>query len=298
MRGSREKVRLAARAKINLRLEVLAREAAGYHQIETVFCALDYADDVEIDVGRSGLTLEVEGADLPAGPDNLVYRAAHAFFERAGIEPCADIRLRKRIPTGAGLGGGSSDAAVTLRGLNLLLERPLDDQALLELAIGIGSDVPFFLCGSPFALAWGRGERILPLEPLPPLDVVIIAPPFSIATADAYRSLAAQRTASAPIPVPRVAPITRLARWDSIFADATNDFQVIVAQMHPVLHDYIGALDAAGAALAMLSGSGSAVFGLFPDQRAAHRAARRIRSRFPDVKVIETKTASGPFVSR
>jgi len=292
MAAAREKVRLAARAKINLRLDVLAREASGYHQIETVFCALDHADEVEIDIGGTGLTLDVEGADLPTGPDNLVYRAAHAFFERAGLDPCAAIRLRKRIPAGGGLGGGSSDAAVTLRGLNLLLGRPLDPQVLLELAMGIGSDVPFFLCGSSLALAWGRGERLLPLEPLPPLDVVLIVPPFAIATAEAYRELAAQRSTSVPIPEPRVTHLTRLAGWDSVFADARNDFQPIATRLHPEVHDYIGGLDAAGASLAMLSGSGSSVFGLFTDARTASRAARRVRSRFPDVRVIETRTAA------
>lgn len=292
MRGSREKVRLAARAKINLRLDVLAREASGYHQIETVFCALDLADDVEIDVGDSGLTLDVEGADIPAGPDNLVYRAAHAFFDRADIEPCAAIRLKKRIPAGAGLGGGSSDAAVTLRGLNLLLAQPLGHQDLLDLAMGIGSDVPFFLCGSSLALAWGRGERLLPLEPLPSLSVVLVVPPFAVATVDAYRELAAQRSTSVPIPVPRITLLTRLAGWETIFADARNDFQPVIARMHPSLHDYIGALDAAGAAVAMMSGSGSAVFGLFTDERAAGLAAKRLRVRYPAARVIETRTAA------
>jgi len=291
MRASREKVRLAARAKVNLRLEVLAREASGYHQLETVFCALDFADDVEIDIGDPGLTLEIDGAELPTGPDNLVYRAAHAFFERASIEPCAAIRLKKRIPAGAGLGGGSSDAAVTLRGLNLLLHQPLEHQALLELAINIGSDVPFFLCGSSLALAWGRGERLLPLEPLPAIDVVIIAPPFAIVTANAYRALAAQRDTATPRLTPHITPLHRLAGWDTVFADAHNDFQAIATQMHPALHDYISALEAAGAGVAMLSGSGSAVFGLFKDTRVASRAAKRLRTRFPEAKVVETRTA-------
>lgn len=289
---AREKVRLAARAKINLRLHVLAREAAGYHQIETVFCALDFADDVEVAIGGRGIRLEVEGADdVPAGAENLVHRAATAFFAAIGKVPAASIRLKKRIPSGAGLGGGSSDAASTLRALNLLSGTPLSDEQLVHIGAQLGSDVPFFLCGSSFALAWGRGDRLLPLQPLPPLFVVLAIPAFGVSTAEAYRDLAASRensTGSAPA----IIHPARLAGWEAIGEDAANAFEPVVFARHPLLANIKRVLRDTGAAVALMSGSGSTVFGTFATARAASRSARKVREQFPDVRTIETATVA------
>lgn len=288
--ATREKVRLAARAKINLRLNVLAREAGGYHQLETVFCALDFADDVEVAIGGRGLRLDVEGADdVPAGPDNLAYRAATVFFETIGLPAAAAIRLRKRIPSGAGLGGGSSDAAATLRALNLLSGTPLDENQLIAIGARLGSDVPFFLCGSSFALAWGRGDRLLPLQPLPQVFVVLVVPAFGVATADAFRDLAASRGAVND-PAPSVLQPSRLAGWEAISEDAVNDFEPVVFARHPQLAHIKRALHDSGAATSLMSGSGSTMFGTFTTERAASRAARRIREIFPNVRTIETAT--------
>lgn len=153
-------LQLRAPAKLNLHLAVLARETSGYHQIETVFCALELADRLEVRRAGAGIVLEVDGADLGPSEENLAHRAARTFYEAAAIAPEAEIRLEKHIPVGAGLGGGSSDAAAAMRALNMLHGTPLDEAALLQAAATLGSDVPFFLSGGPLALAWGRGERI------------------------------------------------------------------------------------------------------------------------------------------
>jgi len=288
--SAREKVRLAARAKLNLRLNVLAREASGYHQLETLFCALDFADDVEVAIGGRGIRLDIEGADdLPAGPDNLVHRAAVAFFEASDKPAAATIRLRKRIPSGAGLGGGSSDAASTLRALNLLTGSPLHDEQLVQIGARLGSDVPFFLCGSSFALAWGRGDRLLPLQPLPPLSIVLVVPEFRVVTADAFRDLAASR-AESNAPAAAVLHAHRLAGWEAIAEDAVNDFEPVVFEEHPQLAHIKRALHDYGASIALMSGSGSTMFGAFTTERVASRAARRIREAFPSVRTIETAT--------
>lgn len=287
----RANVRLAARAKINLRLNILAREASGYHQIETIFAALDFADDVEIALGGSGLRFEVEsvdGADAPSGPDNLAYRAAERFFSVAGIPAAAAIRLKKRIPVGAGLGGGSSDAATVLKGLNLLAHNPLDDAQLVSIGAELGADVPFFLCGSSFALGWGRGQRLLPLQPLPALPVLLLVPAFPIATKDAYQALSDQgagQGAQASIVDP-----ARLQSWEALRDDAANDFEPALFPRYPMLAELKAALLEAGASMAMLSGSGSTVFGLFELERTASRAGKRLRDRFPDLRAIETHT--------
>jgi len=141
-------VRRGAPAKVNLSLRVLARERSGYHQLETLFCALELRDEIEIERGGGALSLQVEGAELGPPEENLVHRAAVAFHDAAGIRPDTRIRLRKRIPAGAGLGGGSSDAAATLAALNALHGAPLGPTHLLRLGAELGSDVPFFLCGS------------------------------------------------------------------------------------------------------------------------------------------------------
>jgi 4-diphosphocytidyl-2-C-methyl-D-erythritol kinase len=291
--AQRATVRLAARAKVNLRLHVLAREASGFHQIETVFCALDFADDIEIAYGGEELRLEVECVDnavVPTGRENLVYRAAEAFFEAAHRAPGATIRLKKRIPAGSGLGGGSSDAATTLKGLNLLARQPLDDEQLVAVGAAIGSDVPFFLCGSSFALAWGRGTRLLPLRPLPPVPALLAIPPFAIETRNAYQSLTVGNTMGAT----RAGVIQRLRleSWEAVQQDAVNDFEAALFPKYPLLPQLTSALREAGATTALLSGSGSSVFGLFQREREAARASKRIRESFPDVRTIETSTVS------
>jgi 4-diphosphocytidyl-2-C-methyl-D-erythritol kinase len=287
----RATVRLAARAKVNLRLNVLAREASGFHQIETLFCALDFADDIEIVYGGDELRLEVECVDnaaVPLGRENLVYRAAEAFFAAIERPAGAAIRLKKRIPAGSGLGGGSSDAASTIKGLNLLAKRPLGEDRLVALGSALGSDVPFFLCGSSLALAWGRGQRLLPLRPLPPMPALVLIPPFAIETRSAYQSLSVGNTMGASR-AGIIAP-HRLESWEAVQQDAVNDFEAALFPRYPVLPQLTAALREAGAGLALLTGSGSAVFGLFQLERNVPRAAKRMRERFPEVRAIETTT--------
>ncbi len=183
------RLRTLAPAKVNLRLRVLAREDSGYHQIETLFQALDFGDEVEVAEGDRGIRLEVEGMDVGPVEENLAYRAAVSFLDRLRGDGGVSIRLRKRVPPGAGLGGGSSDGAAVLRLLAALHPGAVGEEALLEIAAGLGADVPFFLAPSPLALAWGRGDRILPLSPLPPRPVLLALPPLAVDTPGAYGML-------------------------------------------------------------------------------------------------------------
>ncbi|HSH44950.1 MAG TPA: 4-(cytidine 5'-diphospho)-2-C-methyl-D-erythritol kinase, partial [Longimicrobiales bacterium] len=251
---------LAAPAKVNLTLRVLEREPSGYHALQTLFCRLALADQVEVALeDEPGVRLRVEGAeDQPPpnlGPpaENLVVRAAGAFLEAAGIEQGLRIRLQKRIPHGGGLGGGSSDAASTLLALDSLLPGLVSPERMEGVAATLGSDVPFFLSGAPLAWAQGRGERLTPLPALPPRPVVLAVPPFRVATPAAYGWLDRDRTGR-EVPSPLTGPP---ADWAALEDGAVNDFERSVYRRHPELRALRDRLRRSDALVALLSGSGS-----------------------------------------
>src|SRR5438552_6779603 len=175
-------LRAEAPAKINRELRVGARRPDGFHEIRSRFCTIDLADRLEIEEA-AGLEITCAGIPVPEGDSNLVARAARRLAEELGIAPRARIRLEKRIPVGAGLGGGSADAAVTLLLLSRLWDSPLSAAGLSDVAASVGSDVPFFLQGGE-ADVTGRGERVTPREDGPARELLLLVPPFSIATRD------------------------------------------------------------------------------------------------------------------
>lgn len=189
-----ESISLLAPAKINLSLRILGKREDGYHEVETLMAPLSLADEIEIhhlhEETSDNVTLTCNDPSLPIGADNLCVQAAEAFQEAVGLKEPVSITLLKKIPHGAGLGGGSSDAATVLRGMNTLFNEPLVMEELLALATSLGSDVPFFLDPKP---TWcrGRGELLTEAEPLPSWKLLLIKPPFSIATAWAYDRLQA-----------------------------------------------------------------------------------------------------------
>jgi 4-diphosphocytidyl-2-C-methyl-D-erythritol kinase len=276
--------RVLAQAKINLYLRVLAREASGYHSIETIFQRLDWGDDVTVRLAP-GRTLDVSGNSLPAeglGPieKNLAYRAAMAYADATGWPNGFAIEIDKRIPVGGGMGGGSADAGAVLRALDALSPSPLG-RRLIELATGLGADVPFMTTEEPTVIAWGRGERMLPIGPLPSRPAVLIAPGFPIGTGEAYGWVAEARREYAP----ESALLSRdaVADWSGITKLAKNDFERVVARRHPRIAELVDELASFGAAPAMMSGSGSTVFGVF--------------ERAPDAAAIARSTGSSPIVT-
>jgi 4-diphosphocytidyl-2-C-methyl-D-erythritol kinase len=289
--------RVVAQAKVNLVLRVLAREAGGYHSIETVFLRLDLGDDVEVRIAASGRSLTCTGPAMPEaglGPveKNLAYRAAALYQEASGWPAGFAIEIGKRIPVGAGLGGGSADAGAVLRCLDALAPRPLG-RHLVEIAAALGADVPFMTLDSPMALAWSRGERLHPVRRLEPRPVVVLKPRFSIATANAYEWLSADRGAYAPIGA--VIEPDDLATWEAVRTIATNDFHAVVGNRHPEILEIADDLASRGAFLSMLSGSGSAVFGVFSEPPDAAAIARDndcgiLMTRSAD-RVVQVETA-------
>jgi len=260
----RREVRLAAHAKINLRLVVLAKQLDGYHAIETLFHKIALADDVTVRAGGAS-----RGAEVGPPRENLAFRAAEAYAAATGWPDGFQIEIEKRIPAGGGLGGGSADAGAVLRALDALAPAPLGD-GLLELALPLGADVPVMTLRDPFVLAWGRGERMLPLAPPPTRSVAVAFPPFPVVTRDAYRWLSESRTDHRPVSA--VIRPAQIATWDGIATIARNDFEPVVSGRYPAIADLLSTFRTRGASVALLAGSGSSVFGVFEDESAATAA--------------------------
>ena len=275
-------VSVACPAKVNLFLRILAREDSGYHQIETLFQAVGLYDRVDAHPGtREGIVLEVRPGAVGPGlgditselgdhEDNTVVRAARAFFDATGIALSARLVLTKAIPAVTGLGGASSDAAGTLAALNVLHGEPLTRDRLVELGRRIGSDVPFFCAGAPTALAWGRGDRLLACPSPPAAPVVLVVPFVRTPTAAAYRGL------SGMLPLP--APPTRVrgvegGNWRALATLQGNDFERVAFPGAPSLAGLRDGLASSGALVVRMTGSGSALFGVFEDPDRADEAA-------------------------
>ena len=272
-------VEIEAPAKVNLRLRVLARESTGFHSLESVFCAISLVDTVRVERAAEGVSLTVEGAvDTGPAEENLAVRSARRFLQEVGGgEGGVRIELRKRIPAAAGLGGGSSDAAATLRALNRLFFDPLSDETLLQLGIELGSDVPFFLCGSSLALGWSRGERLLALPPLPPIDVLVAHPGDPMPTQGAFRRIAEARGGDYRPRSFRLR-LDDLSTWDGVAAIAANDFGLVAGEALPRLGGAISALREEGALISLLAGSGASVFGIFTEAEPLLRAEGILRA--------------------
>ncbi|HEX7019100.1 MAG TPA: 4-(cytidine 5'-diphospho)-2-C-methyl-D-erythritol kinase [Gemmatimonadaceae bacterium] len=280
--------RVLAQAKINLLLHVLAQEKSGYHSIETLFQRIDLGDDVTVRATSGGRTLDCHGPALPAAglgetARNLAFRAAELYQRETGWPAGFEIEIDKQIPVGGGLGGGSADAGAVLRCLDALAPRPLGAR-LVELAANIGADVPFLTAEDPLALAWSRGERMMSLPPLPPRAVALVIPDFSVATAEAYGWLAASR--GAYVPRGRSLHQTDVASWGAVAGLADNDFEPVIAERRPVIGEIIGRLREGGATVAMMSGSGSSVFGVFP-----HAEDPTTVQLPPECAIIATRTS-------
>jgi len=280
------RIGILAPAKVNLILHVVGRRADGYHLLETLMVPVSLCDELEIravGAGRSKVTCQVSGpAKVPGGPRNLAARAARRVLAELGVSAQVSIRLRKRVPAGAGLGGGSSDAAAVLKVLPRLLGRRIRRERLREIAADLGADVPFFLDCRP-AWASGIGEVLRPIPRFPRLHLVLAVPPSRVETAWAY--------ANALPPIPRLTTRKRgrtragglRAGAKSLSSRVSNDFEHGVSAAVPDVARLRRRLRALGAQAVVMSGSGSAVVGIFASRAEAEQAAGEFRS--PDMAV-------------
>ena len=270
--------------KVNLLLNVLGRRPDGYHELESVMQPVAFYDQLEFSRREKGVHLTCSNPALPVDATNLVCRAATAFLRAARINHGVALHLEKRIPRAAGLGGGSGNAAATLLGLNELFDQPLTSVQLDEIAGGLGSDVPFFLQNGP-ALALGRGETITPLKPFPALrgcHVLLAYPGFGVSTAWAYQRLS-DHPASLNGQANRARSlITALAALtlEKACAGFYNSLEAPVLGKYPILALFQEFLRANGAAVALMSGSGSTTFALVENKTKAENLKDKFRTRF------------------
>jgi len=270
-------VRIPAFAKVNLRLDILGKRPDGYHELRTIFQTLSLHDEIRLRTSRGpGITLTIQGnASLTVEPvqKNLVYRAVEAVKGKLKIGGGVEIELKKRIPAGGGLGGGSSDAAAAMLGYLQLTRKKLPTADMLEIAASLGADVPFFLCGGR-ALGVNRGDEIYPLQDMPKMHVLVVAPRgIRVPTPEAFRWASAK-----PLGLTKSLVNSKLLRfcalsWSAQENGLSNDFERPVFRRHPRLEQIKRGLLQKGATEASLAGSGSAVFGIFPSPAMARRAA-------------------------
>jgi 4-diphosphocytidyl-2-C-methyl-D-erythritol kinase len=270
-------IRIPAFAKVNLRLDVLGKRPDGYHELRTIFQTVSLRDTLRFRSRRSpGIALQILGNDqlsLEAAEKNLVYRAVHALRLELKVTSGVDILLQKTIPAGRGLGGGSSDAAAALLGYLQFTRKKIPQTRLLEIASALGADVPFFLLGGR-ALGISKGDEIYPLPDIPKLSLLIVSPQsIHVPTPDAYRWLNAPELTSLTkgTATHKLFEFCALC-WSSQGNRLSNDFEAAVFERYPRLDQIRQELLQRGASEALLAGSGSAVFGVFPSPAKARRA--------------------------
>lgn len=291
-------ITVRAPAKTNLILRVLDRRADGFHNLWSVMQTVGLEDDITIKLnqGHADLRLQCDVSSLSTDQTNLVVRAAAAVLRRCERTLGLDIALSKRIPMGAGLGGGSSDAAATIIGLNRLLNLGWSATEMAEVGQSLGSDVPFFFF-APSAVVTGRGEYVTSVQIKGSRWIVLVNPGFSVETKWAYQELSSKR-AHVPSLSSQQAALAREGElsWEQIMQTAENDFETPVFAAYPDLRAIKQELLTQGAEVALLSGSGATVFGVFRDEARAKHAQAHFQHK-PQCRVFVVPTASGPLSS-
>lgn len=259
-------LKLNAYAKLNIGLCVVRKRSDGYHDLHTVFQMIDIHDTLFFSRIDEGVKITSSDPSLPLDQNNLVYKAFDLLRQQLGLQGGLKIHIEKLIPSGAGLGGGSSNAAVTLLATKHLWQLEIEKQTLMDLAAEIGSDVPFFLQGGT-ALGEGRGEMLTPLPSLEHIWIVLICPHIAVSTAWAYNQLKIALTNDKKIV--NFSPLFQKAAFDEFKLHLINDFEDVVFKRYPELLHYKDKLYHSGAFYASMSGSGSSIFGFFKDEKKA-----------------------------
>ncbi|MBI5747681.1 MAG: 4-(cytidine 5'-diphospho)-2-C-methyl-D-erythritol kinase [Nitrospinae bacterium] len=268
-------IKIKSPAKINLGLKVVGKRSDGYHNIETIFQMVSLYDDITLIESESGITLYSNNKNIPLNEKNLAYRAAYLLRERTGVKKGVKIEIDKNIPVSAGLGGGSSNAAVTLLGLNHIWELKLPKEELLSIARLLGADVPFFLSGVR-ALGTGRGDELQILPVADKFYVILLNLGFSISTEWVYKNLKLELTKERKnINIKKF--ISKKGAIGDIRDILSNDLESVVMEKYDVIGRMKELLLSAGAYGSLMSGSGSTVFGIFKDYSSAKQAGEMLK---------------------
>jgi 4-diphosphocytidyl-2-C-methyl-D-erythritol kinase len=284
---------LNAPAKVNLHLEIKGMRADGYHEILSIVVAVPLFDRVRIRSLKQDKALRFSCNPPVACEKNIAAAAVELFRKASGIQAGVEVQVDKRIPVGAGLGGGSSDAATVLSGLNRMFRNPLSAGQLHELAAGLGSDVPFFL-GAAAAVMWGRGERIRALRPREDIVVVLVYPGFSVSTRQAYLWFDGEGNRPGRKSITRRQLKIQFEHQEPECWEFYNSFQSVIETRYPLIKRAVGQLNEKGARFAALSGSGSSVVGVFTDSGAAQAAAGAMHEHYPGVWLLVPLQSGGP----
>lgn len=269
-------ITLNCNAKINLSLDAIRKRENGYHDLELIFLEIPVSDTVTVSLRNdTEIRLSCDDKSLPCDDGNIAYRAAAAFFKSADLKLGADIELVKRIPHGAGLAGGSADAAGVLKALNELTGEPLSTDALMKLGATLGADVPFCIMGG-CAQAVGIGDILTPLPTPPKLYYVIAKPDESVSTAWVFQNLDLNNRPDG-LCVSAVAEGIRRGDLDMIIANSGNILESVTAKRFPIINDIKDCFTENGAVLSLMSGSGTSVFGAFESEYAASAAADAVK---------------------
>lgn len=287
-----DSIRLKARAKINLGLDVTGKREDGYHEVRMIMQSINLYDGVTISKSREpGIRLTTDRAYLPTNADNLMYKAARLMMEEYDISSGVDIELEKFIPVAAGMAGGSSDAAATMVGINRLFQLGASGQKLMQLGVRIGADVPFCIMRGT-ALAEGIGEKLTHLKPVPSCPIVIAKPGISVSTKFVYRRLKLDENIVHPDIDGMINAINN-RDMEGICSRLGNVLETVTIKEYPVINTIKEQMVKLGAVNSLMSGSGPTVFGIFESRRQAHQCADSLKTSGLAKQVFVTDVFNG-----
>lgn len=286
-------IKLKSPAKINFRLDVMKKRHDGYHDLRMINSAITIFDDIECTLIERGIVVEVENdANVPAGEENIVYQVAKEILAYSNKNIGVHIKIKKNIPSAAGMGGGSSNAATVLMGLNEMLKINLSKDKLMKIGLRFGADVPFFIFESP-AIASGVGEQLAKIKKMPKLPMVVITPNIKVPTKWVFERYVASndnvpakgRGLSEEIP-------NQFTTKKSIIKFLNNDLEAVTIGKYPVLNDIKKILTKMGAMATQMTGSGPTVFGIFPTAETAQHACAKLNKTIPDCRIFFAENLS------
>lgn len=274
---------LKAYAKINLGLDVTGKLPNGYHEVKMIMQSVGIYDELTLTKTDSGITIATDESELPTNEDNLIYRAAKLMFDTYSITGGVHIQLSKNIPIAAGMAGGSTDAAATMKGINRLYQLNIPTQELMRISVSIGADVPYCILGGT-ALAEGIGEILTPLAPAPSCHLLVAKPDINVSTKYVYEHLDASETLSHP-DINGIVDAINMGSLQGIIERLGNVLETVTVEAYPIISDLKKQMLELGAAGSLMSGSGPTVFGIYTDEKSVQNAYEQIRKN-PELKQV------------
>ena len=274
---------LKAYAKRNLGLDVTGKLPNGYHEVKMIMQSVGIYDELTLTKTDSGITIATDESELPTNEDNLIYRAAKLMFDTYSITGGVHIQLSKNIPIAAGMAGGSTDAAATMKGINRLYQLNIPTQELMRISVSIGADVPYCILGGT-ALAEGIGEILTPLAPAPSCHLLVAKPDINVSTKYVYEHLDASETLSHP-DINGIVDAINMGSLQGIIERLGNVLETVTVEAYPIISDLKKQMLELGAAGSLMSGSGPTVFGIYTDEKSVQNAYEQIRKN-PELKQV------------